>query len=285
MYLSDKQDQKVAEGSTAVQAGRDVHIHGLSVSEVRELCALFLRNNFPQLREEARRTAEEHVREFATNLEERIVNDAASIVFDKFRDPDVQATINDAVQASARKGTSANPQVLSTLIAERVGRTSTDFKDVVISEAVKVVPKLTSPQIALLSFVHFVRSMAIQNLQNVGALEPLGQTALRFSSAGFDLSEAQKNHIQYTGSCMILSFLGGDIYDALHTGAYAYFGLPNAAAFKAAVETQAPSFGKLLNQFDKERLLSFSLTSVGQAIALANISNHLGKLDYSIWLK
>lgn len=283
--LGDKQDQTVEGGSTAIQAGGNVHYHGLSVAEVRDLCTLFLRNNFPQLREEARQTAEEYVRNFSLQLESRLVNDAASIVLDKFREPDVQAAINDAVQASARKGAAANPGLLSTLIAERVSKQSSEYKDVVISEAVKVIPKLTSPQIALLSFVHFIKSVTITGLPGVAALEPFGKAALLFSSLGFDLSDSQKQHIQYTGACSIISILGGDIYDALRTNNYSNFGLPDTASFKSAIEAQAPSFAILLNQFDKEKLFSCNLTSVGQAIAIANISNYLGKLDYSIWLK
>ena len=77
--LGDKQQQTTESGSTALQAGRDINIRGLSVGEVRELCILFLRDNFPQLREEAKRTAEEQVRAFAAGLESRLANDAASI--------------------------------------------------------------------------------------------------------------------------------------------------------------------------------------------------------------
>lgn len=283
--LGDKQDQTAEGGSTAIQAGGDVHYHGLSVSEVKELCALFLRNNFPQLREEARQTAEQQVRDFAAQLESRLVNDAASIVLEKFREPDVQAAINDAVQASARKGAAANPILLSTLIAERVSKNSSAYKDIVISEAVNVIPKLTPPQIALLSFVHFIKSITINDLPSVAALEPFGKVALSFSSAGFNLSESQKHHIQYTGASSINSVLRGDIYDALCTNSYSYLCIQDTAAFKSAISTQAPSFATLLNQFDKEQLFSCNLTSVGQAIAIANISNYVGRLDYGIWLK
>lgn len=285
MMLGDKQEQSAEGGSTAIQAGGDVHYHGLAIAEVRELCTLFLRNNFPELREEARRTAEQHVRDFASTLENRLVNDAASIVLDKFRETDVQAAINDAVQASARKGQAANPIILSTLIAERVTKQSNEYKDIVISESVNVVPKLTSPQIALISFVHFASSVIIQNATSVAALEPYGRIALQFSTGGFNLSDSQKKHIQYTGACSIISFIGGDIYEGLRTNGYGYLGFTDAGAFKAAIASQAPSFGALLDQFSKENLFSVSLTSVGQAIAIANISNYLGKLDYSIWLK
>jgi hypothetical protein len=282
--LGDKQLQTTESGSAALQAGRDINIHGLSVSEVRELCIVFLRDNFPQLREEAKRTAEEQVRAFATQLEARLANDAANIALEKFREPDVQAAINDAVQASARRGNNANPNVLSTLISERVAKHTNDYKDMVLSEAVHVVPKLTGQQIALLSFVHSVRSMVYQGLPNINALEHVGRAAQAFSSAGFGLSESQKQHLQYAGAASVNNILGGDIFD-IQNQEYKYFGIADAAAFKAALATGAPSYLKLLEQFRTDNLFPINLTSVGQAIALANISNFIGKLDYTIWLK
>ena len=282
--IGDKQQQTTESGSTALQAGRDINFHGLSVAEVRELCILFLRDNFPQLQEEAKRVAEEHVRAFATSLENRLANDAASIVMEKFREPDVQAAINDAVQASARKGDGANPHILTTLISERVARQTNDFKDVVLSEAVQVVPRLTGQQIALLSFVHFVRSVVVQGLPSIAALEPYGQAALRFSSSGFGLSESQKQHLQYAGAASVINIFGGDIFDNL-SREYKYFGVVGAAPFKEELTKNAPSYLRLLEQFTTDNLFAVSLTSVGQAIAIANISNYIGRMDYTIWLK
>lgn len=282
--LSKDQEQKVESNSTAIQAGRDVNYHGLSVAEVKELCVLFLRNNFPELQAEARRIAEEQVRVFASSLENRLALDAASIVIDKFREPDVQAAINDAVQACARKGAAANPDILSALISERVAINTNSFKDIVVSEAVQVVPRLTSSQIALISFVHFVRSIRLQSLSDVSALEPFGQAALAFSNAGFGLSDAQKQHLQYAGAASVLNIVSGDIYQALNQE-YAYFGFSDTEVFKQQIKSKAPSFAKILDQFTAENLFTVTLTSVGQAIALANISKYLGNLDYCIWLK
>jgi hypothetical protein len=283
--LSKDQEQTAEGGSTAIQAGRDVHYHGLSVAEVRELCTLFLRKNFPELREEARKTAEEHVRQFATTLEERLINDASSIVLEKFKEPDVQAAINDAVQASARKGKAANPNILSTLICERVAANTNSYKDIVLSEAVQVVPRLTAEQIALLSFVHFIKSVTINNLSNIASFEPFGRIAITFSSPGFGLSESQRQHLQYSGAASVNNLFGGDVYEELNKATYKYFGFADGSAFKSALTNSAPSFNFILNKFNSENLFPINLTSVGQAIAIANISNYLGKLDYTNWLK
>lgn len=129
-------------------------------------------------------------------------------------------------------------------------------------------------------------SVSIKGLISLAQLEPYGKIALSFSKDGFDLSESQRQHIQYTGACTVNSILSGDIYEALRKGPYGSCGVfTDVAAFKKAMQSQPPSYAQLLDQFDKEGLFSITLTSVGQAIAIANISNFLGKLDYSIWLK
>lgn len=282
--LGDKQVQSTDGGSAALQAGRDINVQGLSFSDVRELCLMLLRDNFPKLREEAKRTAEEHVRSFANALEQRLANNAASIVLEKFKDPDVQAAINDAVLASARRGSASNPNILATLILERVAPQGSDYKDIVLSEAVQVVPKLTGQQIALLSFIHTVRSITCLGLPSAAGLEPFGQSALVFCTQGFGLSESQKQHLQYSGTASVNNILGGDIF-AEQAHVYKYLGLEEGpAVFQAELKNTAPTYFNLLDQFNKDRLYAVNLTSVGQAIAIANISNFIGKLDYEIWI-
>ena len=286
--LGDKQQQKVDSNSTAMQAGRDMSVtnnYGMSVSEVKELCLLFLRDNFPSLQEEAIKSARESVQKFAVELEQKIVNQSSNIVLAKFGDPDVQAAINDAVQASARKGDKANPSVLIDLIAERVTGISTDFKDIVISEAVTVVPKMTKPQIAYLSFNHYMRSFSVQGLRSIQELEEFSKKVYGVLSFGFDLSESQKRHLEYTGSCSISSMMRISIHDLWINDLYKYLGYTQTEFFKKDLDKFAPITKKLLDAFEKNNVHGdVNLTSVGQAIALANLSRVFGKLDYSVWL-
>ncbi|MDE1251234.1 LPO_1073/Vpar_1526 family protein [Vibrio aestuarianus] len=287
--LGDKQQQEVDSNSTAIQAGGNVSVtqnYGMSVSEVRELCLLFLRDNFPALRDEAIKLAEENVQIFAAELERKIVDKSGDIVLEKFSDPDVQAAINDAVQASARKGQKANPSVLVDLIAERVSGVSNDFKDIVISEAVTVVPKITQSQIAYLSFVHYMTHVGVQGLSHVTQMEPFSRRVLAAVSAGFELSEPQKRHLEYAGSCSIATMMSIDIYDGWMNQLYKYMGYTDINVFKSDIAKFSPTTKLLLDTFDNgSKDGQVTLTSVGQAIAIANLTTTLGKLDYSIWLK
>jgi hypothetical protein len=282
--LGDSQKQIVDGGSAAIQAGRDINIHGLSVIEVRDLCSLFLRENFPQLREEAKLAAEEHVREFTEKLASRLIDSASSIAVEKFRDPDVQSTINDAVQASARRGTAAHPDLLTSLIAERVSKHTNDFKDIVLSEAVQVVSKLTSQQISLLSFIHCIKSVRIRSISGVSDFEALGQAFLEFCRSSFGLSDAQKRHLQYAGVASINTIIGGKIFEHVRHQ-YKELNFPKGEEIKSAFENHAPSYLLLLNQFQSDQLAAAELTSVGQAIAITNMSRYLGRLNYEIWLQ
>ena len=285
----NKQEQKVGSESTAIQAGGDITIiqnNGLSAAEVKELCLQLLRENFPVLREEAIKAAEKNVRKFAASLESQIIERSEEIVFEKFADPDVQATINDAVKASARRGEKANPSVLVDLITERASSSTNDFKDIVISEAVTVVPKITKPQIAYLSFIHYMTNMNVQKLEHISKLEPYSVSALSVVSEGFNLSYSQKRHLEYAGTCSIAHMMSVDIYSGWMNQLYKYMGYTNLEEFKSDISAFSPASKILLDTFDKDsKEGEVRLTSVGQAIAIANLSTTIRKMDYSIWLK
>ena len=284
----NKQEQKIGSESTAIQAGGDVTIiqnNGLSAAEVKELCLQLLRENFPILRQEAIKEAERNVQKFATSLESQIIERSEEIIFEKFTDPDVQATINDAVKASARRGEKANPSLLVDLIINRASSSTDDFKDIVISEAVTVVPKITKPQIAYLSFIHYMTNMSFPGLEHISLIEPYSVSVLSVVSEGFNLSDSQKKHIEYAGTCSIAHMMSVDIYSGW-MDTYKHLGYKNLKEFKSDIAASSPASRILLDTFDKDsKGGEVRLTSVGQAIAIANLSTIIKEMDYSMWLK
>ena len=290
--MGDEQQQQVGSESTAIQAAGDIkdvavtNNYGLSPADVIELCWRCFREHLPALREEAMQAAKHNVQEFTKSLKTELIEKSKEIDLAQFADPDVQAAINDAVQASARKGEKASPSVLVALIKERVSFSRDDFSDTVISEAITVVPKLTKPHIAYLSFIHYMTRITITEITDLSRLEPWSRTVLSVVSAGFNLSDFQKSHIQYAGACSILSMMSFDIYDAWMKGKYKDMGYSDVKKFKEDLTAFSPSSKILLDTFDKDiQDGQVTLTSVGEAIAIANLSRKLGKLDYSIWLK
>lgn len=256
------------------------------ITNIHDLCFSFLRNSLPALKGEALRKAEVNVKNFAQLLRDKMVQNSKFIISRKFKDPDVQSVLNDAVQASARKGRKANTCVLVDLITERASVSDSDFKDIVLSEAVRVVPKLTQDQIDYLSFNHYMTHCRKMGLKHVSQLEPTSKIVLKAVSKGCTLSGSQKTHMQFAGTCSIASLIKVDIYDEWINGLYQYLGYTDKAAFQSDVAQFSPSTYILLAAFAKgSELGRVNLTGVGQVIAIANLSRSLGRLDYSAWFK
>ncbi|WP_283597589.1 LPO_1073/Vpar_1526 family protein [Photobacterium phosphoreum] len=286
--FGDKQKQNVEAEGIAIQAGQNVTLtqnNGMSFSEVKELCLLFLRDNFPALREEAIKAAEDNVRSFSEKLESKIVESSQNIVLEKFKDPDVQATINDAVQACARKGERANTEILTNLITKRVSSNSNDFLNIVLSEAVLVAPKLTKQQISYLSLIHYLTSCSINGVVHISAIEPMSINVFTAVVSGFGVSESQKQHLQYAGACSIVRMSRVNIYDGWMNSSYKSLGYTDLNKFKSDIIGFCPFTERLLNEFDKDSYSGeISLTSVGQAIAIANLATMAKGMDYSTWI-
>ena len=269
--LNDSQEQNVSDGSTAIQAAGNVTLIGPSVTEVRDLCVLFLRDNFPKLQEAARQAAEEHVRQFANQLERELADNLSSVVVEKLADPDVQATINDAVQAAARKGEAANPEILAKLILQKVSGDCGPFQDIVFAEAVKVAPLLTKEQIAFLAFV-LVMQVYVFPVESWEQLDRLYERVSLFSEPGFGISEAQRKHIHYSGAASVAGRNAVhptyNMFEAMELK-YQKHGLVN---FRAISNGKVPALVKLIHQYTKDKGDAVALTSVGIAIVCAYLS-------------
>ncbi|MFA9287432.1 LPO_1073/Vpar_1526 family protein [Comamonas sp. SY3] len=279
--LGKSQDQTVGENSTALQAGRDIHYHGLSLADVQTACAFFMENNFPRLQEAARVKAEENVREFALKISEDLQKEAVKVLVEKFTDPDVQATMNDAVKACARKGEAASPEVLSRLLVHRM-EDNTPFLDTVLGEAVTVVPKLSKSQLAFLAYVLISRYVSLV-FPSFAMLEHMGRSALPIAQPGFGLSLPQKLHLQYAGTVTVNSFRGGDIYENLYEAYGNRLDVKSVDELKNVLKFYCPSFSILMENFAANKLYEVDLTSVGYAIAITLLRPSL-PLDFSIWL-
>ncbi|SPD47509.1 LPO_1073/Vpar_1526 family protein [Cupriavidus neocaledonicus] len=280
--FGDKQGQQVGSGAIAVQAGGNIQF-GPSIREMREVFELLLQANFPVLREEARAAAIESANEFIRKMEKKIIESSARINPARFRDPDVQATMNDAVQASARRGASANQEILCELISQRISTHAGDYKDIVISEAVQVVPKLTAQQISLLTLVHFVRHIRVVSDNPLAPHEALAKGVASFCAPSDNISDSQKAHIQYAGAGLHINGFTSDPYENLFED-YKDRGFADVSALKASLSA-CPAIESLYEQYIRNKLGSMTLTSVGQAIALSKIAGVVPDLDFSIWLK
>jgi len=264
-------------------AGNASISYGLAFSEVKELVNLFLAENLPKLRQEAMDAAAKNVCNLLCILETDLTKVFQSIDQQKFADPDVQGSINDAVLATAKGGSRSHPEILADLILERAKAMTDDFVSLVARESIIIVPKLTAPQISFLSLVTFLRRMRVMTATSIQHIEMFTASAMPAFEAGYGLSDANKMHLQFAGCANIINiFANNEIENWKQT--YPLLSEMSNEALVSHIETNFPCMNKLRLSSETDKIAQFTLTSVGQMIGLVHLSRFLGPLDYKIWL-
>lgn len=279
-------NQKVNKSDNVIQVAGNVEVknqYGLAVHEVRELAQLFMRENLPVLRAEALKVAEENVQNFLGTFEEELAKKIEKIDPNKFKDPDVQASMNDAVIEVAKKGNRSNAEILCDLIIERASAKTDDYISLVAGEAIKIVPRLTSHQIGFLTLVVFLRHMRDPKAAKINDIEPLAKAVLEISQQSIGLSESQKSHLQFAGCLSILQLVTNTAY-AIWKAEYPFLKDVPDNQLKQTIEHECPNLHILAQAFEDNKLAQISLTSVGQLIGLSNLSKRLGSLNYANWI-
>lgn len=285
-FLNAGTNQKVSNGSTAIQAQGDVTItNGLSAQDVKVIFELLFENQFPKIQEIARQQALINGNEFQAKVISDLHENSKRIITDKFKDPDVQALLNDALISASRKGEKSHPELLSKLIVEKVSSGNSDLKDIVITEAIGVIPKLTREQIALMCGVFILKEVTMS--ANLGEviyfLSNFHDKFEKRFGLEFNLSNANINHISYTGACNYNNFMSVDAFD-IYLGKYNNFGATNKVEAQEKLKAVAPSIHNFLEKINTPTLGGITLTSVGLAIAITAI-NEIQYIEYSSWIR
>lgn len=279
-------EQNVNRSENVVQVAGNVEInnrYGLAVSEVKELAQIFMRENFPVLREEAIAVAQANVQQFLGDFEHKLVQSIGRIDLNKFRDPDVQSSLNDAVLATAKKGTRCNSDLLAELVIERLNSASSDYVSLVVSEAIQVVPRLTPEQIGFLTLAFFMTSTKMTSAKSLNDFQPLASVVLLASHNSFGISESQKSHLSYAGCSTMLQFMSNSAYSIWKANYDFLKDIPDEE-LKKTIEKDFPVLHTLAKAFDDTQLGQITLTSVGKVIGLANLAKHFPGLEYKNWL-
>ncbi len=284
--MFEKQKQATGEGGTSLQAGNDIKVIqniGLQFSEVKEIFHLLLSENFPKLREIACQTATQNIENYLEKFEHKFAQNFNRIDVEKIKDPDIQFSFNEVVEASARKGEKTDSDVLSELLIERMSKTSNDFISIVSSEGIKIVPKLTAEHISFISLVHYLSSVQHTGLTDPIGLEEYASMIVGLTDNSFNLSRSNKQYLQFTGVLTSLNFSADDFKD-ITKNRYDFLKNIGNEELERTLEQKAPSYKKLMDIYISCEIYNIRLTAVGQMIALANLKRVLGNLDYSIWI-
>lgn len=276
------QKQSVLGSGIGAQAGRDINIVGMQPGDVLTLCDFYWRTNFPTLQAEASAKSLEYVKDFAHRLRLRIDRDMSTIDTSRFAEPDVQAAINDAVQSCARRGPKANPDILSEIIAARVAGSESNFRELALNAAIKVVPLLTREQIALVTLIYALNHISLTGSPTLKELADYGAKLYQFCKSGLGLSPIQHSHLAYAGAASVEHLTVRNQYAVLQA-AYPQLGANTPDAMKKLIQQSAPSLFNAIDGYERDHLDSIRLTSAGIAIGNAAADANFINLGFD-WL-
>lgn len=349
--LDRKQEQHVAEGSTAIQAGGNVNITyaGLTYSEVRAVALDVFEANFHKLagiaRETAMARAEEITEQFLSKLQKENPRG-----LEKATDPDFQYVLFSVQRDYARSGDRDLGDLLVDLLVERSKCDQRNLLQIVLNESLNTVSKLTENQLAALAIIFVFRYARNANITNH---QILGQNFDRYVPPFLDKlvrNRASYQHLEFTGCGKIeiteisLESLLAANYQGLFTHGFEarevtergitigldrrFFsrclndpakiqvralakedlekmlmehsispedstkimelfdmGKMNDDEVRATCIKIRPYMADLFDTWSNSPMKNFTLTSVGIAIAHANIRRYVGKFaDLSIWI-
>jgi hypothetical protein len=152
--LSKDQEQNVSEGSTAIQAGRDVTIvkQGLTYAEVRAIALDVFRANFYQLAGIAKETAKVRAEEITETFLSKLQKEHPAGL-EKSHDPDFQYALFTVQKEYARNGDKDLGDLLVDLLVDRSKQEQRDILQIVLNESLSTAPKLTESQLAALALI------------------------------------------------------------------------------------------------------------------------------------
>lgn len=152
--LSKDQEQNVAEGSTAIQAGGNVNITktGLTYAEVRDVALDVFRANFYELAGVAKETAKARAEEITEGFLSKLQKEHPAGL-EKSHDPDFQYALFTVQKEYARNGDKDLGDLLVDLLVDRSKQEQRDILQIVLNESLSTAPKLTESQLAVLAVI------------------------------------------------------------------------------------------------------------------------------------
>lgn len=205
MFNDKKLNQQGGDGSQNIQAVNvDIH-NGLSYDNVRQIAMDVFHSNILIYKDNAKIIAEERAIYITEKLFSRLI-EKNIVINEQFKAPGLQDSLFSTQKEFAKSGDLEMGGLMIELLTERINAENRDYRQIIINEALLVIPKLTSEQIDFISIIFILTDMIIYPKGDFTSyltdlLMPL-ITNLRTNIHYYTYSGIFK-HIEYTGCGII----------------------------------------------------------------------------------
>ncbi|MGG7604698.1 LPO_1073/Vpar_1526 family protein [Massilia sp. BKSP1R2A-1] len=197
--IGDTQQQEVGDGALAVQAHRDVTVNvGLTYENVRTLALDTFRAEFVKMLDMAGAIAEARATRLLNEYIARVERENHTSLGNA-SDPDFRYSLYMAQKIAARSGDADLQSLLVELLVQRSHQPIRSFVQLVLSESIEAIQKISAAQINALTLVFAIKHMKFLTVSSFATLlDTLDQYVepLLRDIAG---SNASISHLEYAG--------------------------------------------------------------------------------------
>lgn len=200
--MDKKMEQESGENSQNIQIAGNVTI-GISASEARQIAIDVFKANFYEFSENAAQKALNRAEEITDDFIEKFYNNFSHLE-EKLQEPGVQSTIFNIQKEYAKTGDKDLKNQLLDLLIQRIDSEERSLKQIVLDEAIKIIPKLTHSQINILTLTFSAIHFNHQNIVSLPSLINFLNNKLLCFYTKESKSYSFFTHLQFTGCCTIL---------------------------------------------------------------------------------
>lgn len=195
MHERLNQKQEGGDESTNIQA-RNVTITGVSFADARQIAIDAMKSEMGALSHAAEQAALLRINEYAEALLERL--ERRPELLERFQEPRTQFSVRDTHRLHAKRGADDVVDLTLDMLVDFIACRGSDFKSVVLDDAIKVTHSLTCNQIDALTLLLIFRKLPLQADTIEGWCDEMAELAKPFME-GATHSEAQLDYLASTG--------------------------------------------------------------------------------------
>lgn len=156
----------LGDGASVNQAGGNITINqGMQASDVVPLVQALVKSELALYQQQAETTARERLNDFVQQLESTLAEKVADKI-DRFNEPSMQFAAREAAVGYIKSGDINERETLVDLLIERVKEDEHTSKQMLIDEAIKILPKLSRESLAVLTLLTFNQLSRTEGLRD-----------------------------------------------------------------------------------------------------------------------
>lgn len=231
------QRQQGGDGSTNIQA-KSVTITGISFTDVRQIAIDAMKSELGALSHAAEQATLLRINEYAEALLKRL--ERRPELLERFQEPRTQFSVRDTHRLHAKRGTDDVTDLTLDMLVDFIACRGSDFKSVVLDDAIKATYSLTCNQIDALTLLLIFRKIPLQADTIDGWCDEMTELARPFME-GATHSEAQLDYLASTGCTTI---------DVINQTFASYFSVRyRELASEVDLKPEVPTKAKTGNEF------------------------------------